>query len=126
MPPLIEIAIEPKSAADQRRLEVALERLASDDPTFSFTTDPESGQTVIAGVDEQQIEDKVGRMLRDFRVDVVVGAPQVAYRETITRPAEITYTHMRQAGGSGQYAKISLRFEPAQPGQGYAFESTVV
>ena len=124
--PVIEVAVEPKTKADQEKMGVALARLAQEDPSFRVSVDHESGQTVIKGMGELHLEIIVDRMKREFKVEANVGAPQVAYRETITKIAEITYTHKKQTGGSGQYAKISLRFEPAKPGEGYEFESEVV
>jgi elongation factor G len=124
--PVIEVAVEPKTKADQEKMGVALARLAQEDPSFRVSVDHESGQTVIKGMGELHLEIIVDRMKREFKVEANVGAPQVAYRETITKPAEITYVHKKQTGGSGQYAKITLRFEPAKPGEGYEFESEVV
>ena len=124
--PVIEVAVEPKTKADQEKMGVALARLAQEDPSFRVTVDHESGQTVIKGMGELHLEIIVDRMKREFKVEANVGAPQVAYRETITKTAEITYVHKKQTGGSGQYAKIALRFEPAKPGEGYEFESEVV
>src|SRR5437879_7714961 len=111
--PVIEVAVEPRTKADQEKMGVALNRLAREDPSFRVTGDHESGQTVIKGMGELHLEILVDRMKREFKVEANVGAPQVAYRETITKTAEITYVHKKQTGGSGQYAKISLRFEPA-------------
>jgi elongation factor G len=124
--PVIEVAVEPKTKADQEKMGVALARLAQEDPSFRVSVDHESGQTVIKGMGELHLEILVDRMKREFKVEANVGAPQVAYRETITKAAEINYTHKKQTGGSGQYAKITLRFEPAKPGEGYEFESEVV
>jgi elongation factor G len=124
--PVIEVAVEPKTKADQEKMGVALARLAQEDPSFRVSVDHESGQTVIKGMGELHLEIIVDRMKREFKVEANVGAPQVAYRETITKVAELTYVHKKQTGGSGQYAKISLRFEPAKPGEGYEFESEVV
>jgi elongation factor G len=123
---LIEIAVEPKTKADQRKMGIAIARLAQEDPSFGVSVDHESGQTVIKGMDEIHLEILVGRLKREFKVETNVGAPQISYRETITKTAEINYTHKKQTAGSGQYAKITLRFEPAKPGDGYAFESEVV
>jgi len=124
--PVIEVAVEPKSKADMERMGMALARLAQEDPSFRVTTDQESGQTVIKGMGELHLEILVDRMKREFKVEANVGAPQVAYRETITRKADINYTHKKQTGGTGQYAKITLRFEPLQPGEGFVFENDVV
>ena len=124
--PVIEVAVEPKTKADQEKMGVALNRLAQEDPSFRVSTDYESGQTVIKGMGELHLDVLVDRMKREFKVDANVGAPQVAYRETITRQAEVDYTHKKQTGGSGQFARIKIIFEPAQPGEGIVFESSVV
>jgi elongation factor G len=124
--PVIEVAVEPKTKGDQEKMGVALARLASEDPSFRVASDPESGQTVIKGMGELHLEIIVDRMKREFKVDANVGAPQVAYRETISRQAEIDYTHKKQTGGAGQYARIIVQFEPLPPGSGYQFESAVV
>ena len=123
--PVIEVAVEPKTKGDQEKMGVALGRLAQEDPSFRVTSDPESGQTVIKGMGELHLEILVDRMKREFKVDANVGAPQVAYRETITRFAEIDYTHKKQTGGSGQFARIELHFEPLAPGEGFVFENKV-
>jgi len=124
--PVIEIAVEPKTKGDQEKMGQALARLATEDPSFRVAVDHESGQTVIKGMGELHLEIIVDRMKREFKVDANVGAPQVAYRETITRAAEIDYTHRKQTGGSGQYAKVKIRFEPMPPGSGFVFENEVV
>jgi elongation factor G len=124
--PVIEIAIEPNSKADQEKMGVALNRLAQEDPSFRVKTDEESGQTIIAGMGELHLDIIVDRMKREFKVDATVGQPQVAYRETITQAAEIDYTHKKQTGGSGQFARVKVRFEPQEPGAGFEFESKVV
>ena len=124
--PVIEVAVEPKTKADQEKMGVALSRLANEDPSFRVSSDAESGQTVIKGMGELHLEIIVDRMRREFKVDANVGAPQVAYRETISRPTEIDYTHKKQTGGAGQYARVILRFEPLPPGSGFQFESKVV
>jgi elongation factor G len=124
--PVIEVAVEPKTKVDQEKMGVALQRLAQEDPSFRVSVDQESGQTVIKGMGELHLEIIVDRMKREFKVEANVGAPQVAYRETITKKAEVDYTHKKQTGGSGQFARIKLRFEPAAPGEGYAFKSEVV
>lgn len=124
--PVIEVAVEPKSKADQEKMGNALARLAQEDPSFRVTVDHESGQTVIKGMGELHLEILVDRMKREFKVDANVGAPQVAYRETITKTAEIDYTHKKQSGGSGQFARIKLVFSPLEPGQGFQFENKVV
>ena len=123
--PVIEVAVEPKTKADQEKMGVALGRLAQEDPSFRVTSDPESGQTVIKGMGELHLEILVDRMKREFKVEASVGAPQVAYRETITRSTEIDYTHKKQTGGSGQFARVKLIFEPLEPGEGFVFESKV-
>ncbi|WP_342239782.1 elongation factor G [Inquilinus sp. OTU3971] len=124
--PVIEVAVEPKSKADQEKMSTALQRLAQEDPSFRVAVDPESGQTVIKGMGELHLEILVDRMKREFKVDANVGAPQVAYRETITQRAEIDYTHKKQTGGSGQFARVKLVFEPLPAGSGYQFESSVI
>ena len=118
--PVIELAIEPKSKADQEKLGQALGRLVQEDPTFRVSTDQETGQTVIKGMGELHLEIKVDILRRTYKVDANVGAPQVAYRETLGRKAEIDYTHKKQTGGSGQFARIKLVFEPGAPGSGYS------
>ena len=124
--PVIEVAVEPKTKADRDKMSIALNRLAAEDPSFRVGTDQESGQTVIKGMGELHLEILVDRMRREFKVDANVGMPQVAYRETFTRVAEIDYTHKKQTGGSGQYARIKLRLEPLSTGQGVEFDSAVV
>jgi elongation factor G len=124
--PVIEIAVEPKTKADQEKMGMALARLAAEDPSFRVSTDHESGQTIIKGMGELHLEIIVDRMKREFKVEANVGQPQVAYRETITVPADIDYTHKKQSGGSGQYARVKIKFEPTEPGTGFAFENTVV
>jgi elongation factor G len=124
--PVIEIAVEPKTKGDQEKMGQALARLATEDPSFRVAVDHESGQTIIKGMGELHLEIIVDRMKREFKVDANVGAPQVAYRETITRPAEIDYTHKKQTGGAGQYARVKIRFAPLPPGSGFQFENEVV
>jgi len=124
--PVIEVAVEPKTKSDQEKMSVALNRLAQEDPSFQVATDEESGQTVIKGMGELHLDILVDRMKREFKVDANVGAPQVAYRETITREAEIDYTHKKQTGGSGQFARLKLVFEPQEPGEGFLFENAIV
>jgi elongation factor G len=124
--PVIEIAVEPKTKGDQEKMSQALARLATEDPSFRVTVDTESGQTVIKGMGELHLEIIIDRMKREFKVDANVGAPQVAYRETITRIAEVDYTHKKQTGGAGQYARVKLRFEPLPPGSGFVFDNEVV
>ncbi|MBT4718443.1 MAG: elongation factor G, partial [Rhodospirillaceae bacterium] len=124
--PVIEVAVEPKTKADQEKMSQALARLAAEDPSFRVTTDPESGQTVIKGMGELHLEILVDRMRREFDVDAGVGQPQVAYRETITLPSNVDYIHKKQTGGSGQYARIKVKFEPLPSGSGFEFVSSVV
>ena len=124
--PVIEIAIEPKSKADQEKLGVALQKLAAEDPTFRVSTDPESGQTRLKGMGELHLDIKVDILKRTYKVEANIGAPQVAYRETLGRKTEIDYTHKKQTGGSGQFARIKVVFEPVEAGTGYSFESKVV
>jgi len=119
--PVIEVAVEPKTKVDQEKMGLALARLAAEDPSFRVTSDYESGQTIIKGMGELHLDIIVDRMRREFKVEANVGAPQVAYRETITKPAEVDYTHKKQTGGAGQFARIKLRFEPVKPGEGYIF-----
>jgi elongation factor G len=124
--PVIEIAIEPKSKADQEKLGVALAKLAAEDPSFRVSTDQESGQTILKGMGELHLDIKVDILKRTYKVDANIGAPQVAYREKLTKRVEIPYTHRKQTGGSGQFAKVTIVFEPAEPGAGSSFESKVV
>ncbi|NNF77620.1 MAG: elongation factor G, partial [Rhizobiales bacterium] len=124
--PVIEIAIEPNTKADQEKMGMALARLAKEDPSFRVKTDEESGQTIIAGMGELHLDIIVDRMKREFKVDGNVGMPQVAYRETISRAADVDYTHKKQTGGSGQFARIKMTIEPGEQGAGFTFESKVV
>ncbi|MGL4310508.1 MAG: elongation factor G [Paracoccaceae bacterium] len=124
--PVIEIAVEPKSKADQEKMGLALARLAAEDPSFRVETDFESGQTIMKGMGELHLDILVDRMKREFKVEANIGAPQVAYRETISREAEIDYTHKKQTGGTGQFARVKLVITPTEPGEGYSFESKVV
>ncbi|MEE9300649.1 MAG: elongation factor G [Alphaproteobacteria bacterium] len=124
--PVIEVAVEPKSKADQDKMSQALARLAAEDPSFHVTSDPDTAQTVIAGMGELHLEILVDRMRREFKVEATVGQPQVAYRETIRQEIEIDYTHKKQTGGAGQFARVKIRFEPLKPGSGFQFESKVV
>src|SRR5690242_7597397 len=124
--PVIEVAVEPKSKADQEKMGVALNRLAQEDPSFRVSSDQESGQTIIKGMGELHLEIIVDRMRREFKVEANVGQPQVAYRESITKKIEWDYVHKKQTGGSGQYAKVKIRFEPGAPGSGFVFENDVV
>jgi len=124
--PVIEIAVEPKSKADQEKMGIALARLAAEDPSFRVETDFESGQTIMKGMGELHLDILVDRMRREFKVEANIGAPQVAYRETISREAEIDYTHKKQTGGTGQFARVKLVITPTEPGVGYSFESKIV
>jgi elongation factor G len=124
--PVIEIAVEPKSKGDQEKMGIALARLAAEDPSFRVETDIESGQTIMKGMGELHLDILVDRMRREFKVEANIGAPQVAYRETISHPVEHTYTHKKQTGGSGQFAEVKLSIEPTAPGEGYSFESRIV
>jgi elongation factor G len=124
--PVIEMAVEPRTKVDQEKMAVALNKLAAEDPSFRVSTDPESGQTIIKGMGELHLDIKVDILKRTHKVEVNVGAPQVAYRETITRVAEVDYTHQKQTGGHGQYARVILKVEPNAKGAGYLFESKVV
>jgi len=125
--PVIEIAIEPKSKADQEKLGVALAKLVAEDPSFCVTTDQESGQTIIKGMGELHLDIKVDILKRTYKVEANIGAPQVAYREKLTRPATVTYTHKKQTGGSGQYAEVKIVAEPLPPGgENFVFENEIV
>ena len=124
--PVIEVAVEPKTKADQEKMGVALGRLAAEDPSFRVTTDHDSGQTIIKGMGELHLDILVDRMKREFKVEANVGAPQVAYRETITKEAEVDYTHKKQSGGAGQFARVKMIIKPGEPGCGLDFENTVV
>ena len=124
--PVIEVAVEPKTKADQEKMGMALNRLAQEDPSFRVSTNSESGQTIIKGMGELHLEIIVDRMKREFKVEANVGAPQVAYRETITRRQEVDYTHKKQTGGSGQFARVKLVLEPQEQGKGFEFDSKVI
>jgi elongation factor G len=124
--PVIEIAVEPKTKADQEKMSTGLGRLAAEDPSFRVETDIESGQTIMKGMGELHLDILVDRLKREFKVEANIGAPQVAYRETISREAEIVYTHKKQSGGSGQFAEVKMILSPTEPGEGYSFESRVV
>ena len=124
--PVIEIAIEPKSKADQEKLGVALAKLAAEDPSFRVSTDQESGQTILKGMGELHLDIKVDILKRTYKVDANIGAPQVAFREKLTRPAEVDYTHKKQTGGSGQFARVKIVAEPSEPGQPFSFENEIV
>ena len=124
--PVIEIAIEPKTKVDQEKMGLALNRLAAEDPSFRVKTDDESGQTIMAGMGELHLDILVDRMKREFKVEANIGAPQVAYRETITREFDADYTHKKQSGGSGQFARVKIIFEPNKDSEDFAFESKIV
>jgi len=124
--PVIELAIEPKSKADQEKLGVALAKLAAEDPSFQVSTDQESGQTILRGMGELHLDIKVDILKRTYKVEANIGAPQVAYREKLGKSATIDYTHKKQTGGSGQFARVKIEFEPGEPGQGFVFENKVV
>jgi elongation factor G len=124
--PVISIAVEPKSKADQDKMGTALSKLAEEDPTFRYYTDEETGQTIIQGMGELHLEIIVDRMLREFKVETNVGKPQVAYRETFRAPAKVEGKFVRQSGGRGQYGHCWVEFEPLEPGTGFQFESKIV
>ena len=124
--PVIEIAVEPKTKADQEKMGIALQRLAAEDPSFRVETDLESGQTIMKGMGELHLDILVDRMKREFKVEANIGAPQVAYRETISHATEIDYTHKKQTGGTGQFARVKLEITPTEAGEGYSFESKIV
>ena len=124
--PVIEIAIEPKSKADQEKLGVALAKMVAEDPSFTVFTDQESGQTIMKGMGELHLDIKVDILKRTYKVEANIGAPQVAYRESLGRKADIDYTHKKQTGGTGQFARVKILFEPGEPGSGFVFENTVV
>jgi elongation factor G len=123
--PVIEIAVEPKTKGDQEKMGEALGRLAREDPSFRVTSDEESGQTIIKGMGELHLDIIVDRMKREFKVEANIGAPQVAYRETILKPATVTYIHKKQSGGAGQFAKVELSVEPLPPGQGREVDNKI-
>jgi len=124
--PVIELAVEPKTKVDIEKMGLALGRLAMEDPSFKVSSDPESGQTIIKGMGELHLEIIVDRLKREFKVEANVGEPQVAYRETITKPCDIEYTHKKQSGGAGQFAKVKIKFEPTEDHTGFEFCNTVV
>ena len=124
--PVIEIAVEPKTKGDQEKMSLGLQRLAAEDPSFRVETDIESGQTIMKGMGELHLDILVDRLRREFKVEANIGAPQVAYRETIGHEVEHTYTHKKQSGGSGQFAEVKMIISPTAPGEGYSFESRIV
>jgi len=123
--PVIEVAVEPKTKVDHEKMGTALGRLAQEDPSFRVTTDEESGQTIIKGMGELHLEILVDRMKREFKVEANVGAPQVAYRETISKLSDVDYIHKKQSGGAGQFARVKIKFEPGAPGSGYEFVNQI-
>ncbi|MEM1131348.1 MAG: elongation factor G [Pseudomonadota bacterium] len=123
--PVIELSVEPKTKADQEKMGIALNRLAAEDPSFRVTTDHESGQTIIKGMGELHLDILVDRMKREFKVEANVGAPQVAYRESLTNPADIDYTHKKQSGGSGQFARVKFEVTPGERGSGITFNDEI-
>src|SRR5690606_31545121 len=124
--PVIEIAIEPKSKADQEKLGIALAKLAAEDPSFRVSTDQESGQTILKGMGELHLDIKVDILRRTYKVDANVGAPQVAYRERISKPVTVDFQHKKQSGGSGQFAQIKINVEPLPAGSGFEFANEIV
>ena len=124
--PVIEIAVEPKTKGDQEKMSLGLQRLAAEDPSFRVETDIESGQTIMRGMGELHLDILVDRLRREFKVEANIGAPQVAYRETIGHEVEHTYTHKKQSGGSGQFAEVKMVISPTEPGEGFSFESRIV
>jgi len=124
--PVIEVAVEPKTKGDQEKLGVALHRLAQEDPSFRVSVDHESGQTIIKGMGELHLDIIVDRMRREFKVEANVGAPQVAFRETVSKRADVDYTHKKQTGGSGQFARVKMTIEPNEAGKGYEFVNKVI
>tara|TARA_B100000900_G_scaffold363844_1_gene338119 strand:+ start:87 stop:2162 length:2076 start_codon:yes stop_codon:yes gene_type:complete len=124
--PVIEIAVEPKTKGDQEKMGAALARLAQEDPSFRVSSDEESGQTIIKGMGELHLDILVDRMKREFKVDANIGAPQVAYRETITKPSDVDYTHKKQSGGAGQFARVKMTISPGEAGTGFVFENKIV
>ncbi|MDO9431695.1 MAG: elongation factor G [Pseudomonadota bacterium] len=124
--PVIEIAVEPKSKADQEKLGIALAKLASEDPSFTVSTDHESGQTILKGMGELHLDIKIDILKRTYKVEANIGAPQVAYRESLGKKVDIDYTHKKQTGGTGQFARVMITFEPGEPGSGFVFENSIV
>ena len=124
--PVIEISVEPKTKADQEKMSLGLQRLSAEDPSFRVETDMESGQTIMKGMGELHLDILVDRLRREFKVEANIGQPQVAYRESLGSAADIDYTHKKQSGGSGQFARVKIKFEPLEAGSGFEFESKVV
>ena len=123
--PVIEVAVEPKTKVDHEKMGSALARLAQEDPSFKVTIDEESGQTIIKGMGELHLEILIDRMKREFKVEANVGAPQVAYRETISKVSDVDYIHKKQSGGAGQFARVKIKFEPLEAGSGYEFVNKI-
>ncbi len=124
--PVIEISIEPKSKADQEKLGEALSKLAKEDPSFRVSVDHESGQTILKGMGELHLDIKVDILRRTYKVDANIGQPQVAYRETISKSANVDYTHKKQTGGSGQFGRVKISIEPGEPNSGFVFENGII
>ena len=124
--PVISVAVEPKTKADQEKMGMALAKLAQEDPTFKVHTDPDSGQTIISGMGELHLEIIVDRMMREYKVEANVGKPQVAYRETIRKHAEAEGKYIRQTGGRGQYGHAKIYLDPNEPGKGYEFVNEIM
>ncbi|MGE5205310.1 MAG: elongation factor G [Chlamydiota bacterium] len=124
--PVIAVAVEPKTKADQEKMGIALSRLAQEDPTFKVNTDPDSGQTIISGMGELHLEIIIDRMMREYKVEANVGKPQVAYRETIRKPSQAEGKFIRQTGGRGQYGHVKIKLDPQEPGKGYEFVNEIV
>ena len=124
--PVIEIAIEPRTKAGQEKMGIALAKLAEEDPTFKTYTNEDTGQTIIAGMGELHLEIIVDRLLREFRVEANVGKPQVSYKETITKPADVDHKYAKQSGGHGQYGHVKIRVTPKEPGEGFEFKNSIV
>ncbi len=124
--PVISVAVEPKTKADQEKMGNALQRLAEEDPTFKVHTDPESNQTIISGMGELHLDIIVDRLLREFKVEANVGKPQVSYKETITAPADVDHKYAKQSGGRGQYGHVKIKVYPREPGEGFEFKNSIV
>ena len=124
--PVIEVAVEPKTKADQEKMSEALQRLAKEDPSFRVSVDHESTQTIIKGMGELHLDIIVDRLKREFQVEANVGAPQVAYREIITKTIDTDYIHKKQSGGAGQFARVVIEFTPLDPGEGFVFDNKIV
>ena len=124
--PVISIAVKPKDKGGSEKMGIAIGKMIAEDPSFRVETDDDSGETILKGMGELHLDIKVDILKRTYGVDLIVGQPQVAYRETITSPVEDTYTHKKQSGGSGQFGKIDYRITPGEPGSGFKFSSTVV